>query len=351
MSLRINDTAPDFTADTTEGPISFHQWIGDGWAILFSHPRAFTPVCTTELGYMQSIAPEFAKRGAKILGISVDPVENQDKWKGDIETATGHRVTYPLIGDPELKVAKLYDMLPAEAPDSWEGRTPADNQSLKLEYDTSKQVYDNTPYVNNLGTETYPLGTVDGLAGLWRAAPQVGYASDQKFSRDQWALTHQGQWDFGNSQVTLSHIDTGNHGRTLPFSVDERLVHRSLYCNNAATCATGPYAGMARAQRQQLMVGTFLPRPKRTMDSSQYTLDAKLDIPLESRLGSHHLVVGGQAIDGELEDGVFGMEGGSYGNGTVQEHRMWSLFAEDYPASPAAKRVTSAFDAGGRRLL
>ena len=131
MGLRINDVAPDFTADTTEGPISFHEWIGDGWAILFSHPRAFTPVCTTELGYMQGIAPEFAKRGAKILGVSVDPIDNHDKWKGDIETATGQRVTYPLIGDPELKIAKLYEMLPAEAPDSWEGRTPADNATVR----------------------------------------------------------------------------------------------------------------------------------------------------------------------------------------------------------------------------
>ena len=209
---------------------------------------------------------------------------------------------------------------------SW---TPTDNQSLKLEYDTSEQVYDNTPYINNLGTETYPLGTVDGLAGLWRAAPQVGYAADQEFTRDQWAITHQGQWEFGNSLVALSHIDTGNHGRTLPFSVDERVAHRSLYCNNAATCTTGPYAGMTRAQRQQLMVDTFLPRPKRVMESSQYTLDGKLDIPLDSRLGSHHLVLGGQVIDGELEDGVFGMEGGGYGGGTVQEHQMWSLFAED----------------------
>mgnify|MGYP000923178917 CR=1 FL=1 len=134
MSLRINDTAPDFEADTTEGPIRFHDWIGDGWAILFSHPRAFTPVCTTELGYMQGIAPEFARRGAKILGISVDPIENSNKWKDDIETATGNRVAYPLIGDPTLKIAKLYDMLPAEAPDSWEGRTPADNATVRTVY-------------------------------------------------------------------------------------------------------------------------------------------------------------------------------------------------------------------------
>ena len=131
MSLRINDTAPDFTADTTEGPISFHDWIGDGWAILFSHPKNFTPVCTTELGYMAGIAPEFAKRGAKILGISVDPVENHHKWKADITQATGHTVGYPLIGDGTLAVAKLYEMLPADAGDTSEGRTPADNATVR----------------------------------------------------------------------------------------------------------------------------------------------------------------------------------------------------------------------------
>ena len=134
MSLRLNDVAPDFTADTTEGPISFHDWIGDGWAILFSHPKAFTPVCTTELGYMAGIEPEFTKRGAKILGISVDPVENHDRWKADIEKQSGHRVAYPMIGDPEMKVAKLYDMLPAQAAGSAESRTPADNATVRTVY-------------------------------------------------------------------------------------------------------------------------------------------------------------------------------------------------------------------------
>lgn len=131
MSLRINDTAPDFTAETTSGPISFHEWIGDGYAILFSHPKDFTPVCTTELGLMGGMADQFTARNAKIIGISVDPVDSHHKWKADIQTATGHQVDYPLIGDPELKVAKLYDMLPAEAGDSSEGRTPADNQTVR----------------------------------------------------------------------------------------------------------------------------------------------------------------------------------------------------------------------------
>jgi len=134
MSLRINDTAPDFTAETTKGTIHFHDWIGDGWAVLFSHPKNFTPVCTTELGTMAGIAPEFEKRGVKIIGISVDPVESHDKWKADIKTATGFEVDYPLIGDRDLKVAKLYDMLPADAGDSSDGRTPADNATVRSVY-------------------------------------------------------------------------------------------------------------------------------------------------------------------------------------------------------------------------
>jgi thioredoxin-dependent peroxiredoxin len=117
MSLRINSEAPNFTAETTQGTIDFHDWIGNGWAILFSHPKDFTPVCTTELGYMAGLMPEFQKRNCKILGLSVDPVGDHARWARDIEETQGHAVTYPMIGDPQLKVAKLYDMLP-------EGATP-----------------------------------------------------------------------------------------------------------------------------------------------------------------------------------------------------------------------------------
>jgi alkyl hydroperoxide reductase subunit AhpC len=131
MSLRINDLAPDFSAETTQGPIRFHEWIGDGWAILFSHPKDFTPVCTTELGYMAGLAPEFAKRNCKVVGLSVDPVSSHGKWAADIEETQGHAVTYPMIGDPELKVAKLYDMLPADAGDTSEGRTAATNATVR----------------------------------------------------------------------------------------------------------------------------------------------------------------------------------------------------------------------------
>src|SRR6202035_2963775 len=131
MSLRINDTAPDFTAETTQGTIHFHEWIGDGWAILFSHPKDFTPVCTTELGAMAGLQPEFAKRNVKIIGLSVDPVTNHSKWAADIEETQGHKVNYPMIGDTQLQIAKLYDMLPAESGNTSEGRTPADNATVR----------------------------------------------------------------------------------------------------------------------------------------------------------------------------------------------------------------------------
>jgi len=131
MSLRINDTAPNFTAQTTQGKIDFHQWIGDGWAILFSHPKDFTPVCTTELGYMAKIEPEFTKRNAKLIGLSVDPVDNHSRWAADIEETQGAKVKYPMIGDTDLAVAKLYNMLPAEEAGTSEGRTAATNQTVR----------------------------------------------------------------------------------------------------------------------------------------------------------------------------------------------------------------------------
>jgi alkyl hydroperoxide reductase subunit AhpC len=131
MSLRINDVAPNFTAKTTQGTIDFHQWIGDSWAVLFSHPKDFTPVCTTELGYMAKIEPEFSKRNTKIIGLSVDPVENHERWAKDIEETQGHRPNYPMIGDTELVVSKLYNMLPAEEPGTSEGRTAANNATVR----------------------------------------------------------------------------------------------------------------------------------------------------------------------------------------------------------------------------
>ena len=131
MSLRINDTAPDFEQDSTAGRIKFHDYLGDSWGILFSHPKDFTPVCTTELGYMARLKPEFDKRNTKILGLSVDPVGNHEKWAKDIEETQGAKVNYPLGADSDLKVAKLYDMLPAGAGSTSEGRTPADNATVR----------------------------------------------------------------------------------------------------------------------------------------------------------------------------------------------------------------------------
>ncbi|HTI17140.1 MAG TPA: peroxiredoxin [Trinickia sp.] len=129
MTIRIGDEAPDFNADTTEGPIQFHQWIGDGWAILFSHPKDFTPVCTTELGYMARLKPEFDKRNTKIIGLSVDPVSDHERWVGDIAETQGHAVNYPMIGDDDLNVAKLYDMIHPNA--SSGPRTAVDNATVR----------------------------------------------------------------------------------------------------------------------------------------------------------------------------------------------------------------------------
>jgi alkyl hydroperoxide reductase subunit AhpC len=131
MTLRLNATAPDFVAESTEGTISFHEWIGDSWALLFSHPKDFTPVCTTELGAVAALKPEFDRRNTKIIGISVDGVSDHERWADDIEASQGHRPNYPLIGDPSLEVVKLYDMLPEDAGDTSEGRTAADNATAR----------------------------------------------------------------------------------------------------------------------------------------------------------------------------------------------------------------------------
>ena len=131
MSLRINDVAPNFTAQTTHGEIDFHEWLGDQWGVLFSHPKDFTPVCTTELGYMAGLEAEFAKRNCKIIGLSVDPVDSHKEWEKDIEETQGHAVNYPMIGDSDLAVAKLYNMLPADEPGSSEGRTAMNNATVR----------------------------------------------------------------------------------------------------------------------------------------------------------------------------------------------------------------------------
>jgi alkyl hydroperoxide reductase subunit AhpC len=172
MSLRINSEAPNFDADTTQGRLNFHDWIGDGWAILFSHPKDFTPVCTTELGYMAGLAPEFAKRNTKILGLSVDPVESHKRWEKDIEETQGHAVTYPMIGDPELKVAKLYDMLPEGAGETSEGRTPADNATVR-------SVFVIGPDKKIKAMLTYPMSTGRNFDEVMRVLDSVQLTARQ----------------------------------------------------------------------------------------------------------------------------------------------------------------------------
>ena len=162
MSLRINSEAPNFTAETTQGPINFHEWIGSGWAILFSHPKDFTPVCTTELGYMAGLKPEFDKRNCKIIGLSVDPVSDHVRWSKDIEESQGHRVTYPMIGDPELKIAKAYDMLPADSGTTSQGRTPADNATVRSVFVRGRAVVRDGAFTGQRGFGTFvERGTIE----------------------------------------------------------------------------------------------------------------------------------------------------------------------------------------------
>jgi alkyl hydroperoxide reductase subunit AhpC len=208
MSLRINDIAPDFAADTTEGPISFHDWIGDGYAILFSHPKDFTPVCTTELGYMAGLTGEFAKRGAKILGISVDPVANHNKWKADIEQVSGNKVAYPMIGDPELKVAKLYDMLPASVEGTSEGRTPADNATVR-------SVFVVGPDKCVKLTLTYPMTTGRNFDEILRALDSIRLTAKHQ-------LATPAQWKPGDDVVITAAVSDDD--ATARFGAFERVL-------------------------------------------------------------------------------------------------------------------------------
>ena len=175
MTLRINDEAPDFTAETTEGRITFHDWIGDGWAIMFSHPKDFTPICTTELGYMAGLKPEFEKRGCKVIGISVDGVDDHEAWSADIESATGNALNYPLIGDPALSIVKLYDMLPGDAGDTSEGRTPMDNA-------TARSVFVIGPDKKIKATLTYPMSTGRNFAEILRLLDSCQLTADKQLA-------------------------------------------------------------------------------------------------------------------------------------------------------------------------
>lgn len=205
--------------------------------------------------------------------------------------------------------------------------TPAKDHNIKFDYDDSHQSYDNTPsYDLETDTITYPLGTKDSIEALWQARggrvnPRAGYAADQTFDRTWWSLAYDADWSFGSSMVSLSYVDTKNNGRTLPLSVDERLLLQEMYDG------TGEYAGLSEDERRSIAEETFLPRPDRPLESSQYTVDARLDIPFSGFAGHHNFVIGGQLIDGELKDGVFGLEDGNAG--AIQEQNMYSLFLED----------------------
>jgi outer membrane receptor for ferrienterochelin and colicins len=206
---------------------------------------------------------------------------------------------------------------------------PFEGHVFDFDYDISRQTYDNTPMVDpDTGIVSYPLGTLDSINEIWRATrgvvqPRVGYKDEQKFNRDNWSITHRGDWGFGNSFVSVAYVDTVNLGRTRPFSVAERVALQAMYSG------TGEYAGLSEAARKQIAEDTFLPRPDRDIRSSQLTIDARFVAPVEGLLGRHELVVGGQVIDGELEDSVFGLEGSSDGVSAVQEQKQWSVFAED----------------------
>ena len=202
MSLRINDEAPDFSAETTQGPINFHEWIGDGWAILFSHPKDFTPVCTTELGAMAGLQPEFAQRNCKVLGISVDGVSNHEQWAKDIESSQGHAVNYPLIGDPELKVVKAYDMLPADTGDTSEGRTPMNNA-------TARSVFIIGPDKQIKATLTYPMSTGRNFNEILRLVDSCQLTATKKVATPV-------NWKQGEDVIILPAVSNEEAEKTYP---------------------------------------------------------------------------------------------------------------------------------------
>ncbi len=202
MSLRLNDLAPDFTAETTQGPIRFHEWIGDGWAVFFSHPKDFTPVCTTELGAVAGLERQFAQRGAKVIGLSVDPVSSHGKWASDIHEVSGHQVNYPLIGDPELKIAKLYDMLPADAGNTSEGRTPALNA-------TARTVFVIGPDKRIKLTLTYPMTTGRNFDEIIRVLDSIQLTAKHPVSTPA-------NWKQGEDVIIAGSVSNEQADKTFP---------------------------------------------------------------------------------------------------------------------------------------
>ncbi len=202
MSLRINDVAPDFTAETTQGTINFLEWGGDGWVLLFSHPKDFTPVCTTELGAVAGLKAEFDARNCKIIGISVDGVSDHVAWSEDIESSQGHAVNYPLIGDPSLQVVKLYDMLPADAGDTAEGRTPADNA-------TARSVFVIGPDKRIKATLTYPMSTGRNFAEILRLLDSCQLTANEKVATPA-------NWERGDDVIILPSVSDDEAAKKYP---------------------------------------------------------------------------------------------------------------------------------------
>lgn len=211
MTLRINDVAPDFTADTTDGSISFHDWIGDGWALLFSHPKDFTPVCTTELGAVAGLKDEFAARNCKIIGISVDGVSDHEAWTADIESATGNAVNYPLIGDPELAVVKLFDMLPADDGDSSEGRTAADNA-------TARSVFLIGPDKKIKVSLTYPMTTGRNFHEILRILDSCQLTANE-------AVATPANWNQGDDVIIVPSVSDEAAAEKYPDGFDAKLPY------------------------------------------------------------------------------------------------------------------------------
>lgn len=202
MSLRINDEAPNFTAQTTQGTINFHEWIGNGWAILFSHPKDFTPVCTTELGYMAKLEPEFKKRNCKIIGLSVDPVEDHDKWAGDIKETQGYAVNYPMIGDKDLSIAKLYNMLPAEEAGTSADRTAATNATVR-------SVFIIGPDKKIKLMLTYPMTTGRNFDEILRVLDSMQLTAKHKVATPV-------NWKTGDDVIIVTSVSDGDAKKMFP---------------------------------------------------------------------------------------------------------------------------------------
>jgi thioredoxin-dependent peroxiredoxin len=207
MAIRLGDTAPDFEAETTEGKIRFHDWIGDSWAVLFSHPKDFTPVCTTELGYMAKVKPEFERRNVKILGISVDPIDDHRRWADDIAETQGQAPNYPMIGDTELKIAKLYDMLPANAGDSATGRTPMDNATVR-------NVFVIGPDKKVKLVLVYPMSTGRNFDEVLRVIDSMQLTAKHSVSTPA-------NWNRGDDVIVLPSIPTAEARERFPKGVTE----------------------------------------------------------------------------------------------------------------------------------